>query len=125
MFNKGRKLQLPKTNRLALHQIGSNVFILGEPPKGAGPQIDALEQMVNARLKEGKISLKPTQTPVEGKEKRNPERRIKIDRELQMSSIPISSKKTIINLLKIINRSLKTKTERDVALRAIKTFLGE
>lgn len=81
--------------------------------------------MVNERLEKGKISLKPTQTRGAGLEKRNPERRIKIDRILHTSGIPIASKKTIINLLKIINRSLKTKVERDVALRAIKTFLGE
>ncbi len=126
MFNKRRKLQLPKTDRPTLHQVGeTNVFVLGEPPRGAGHQIDALEQMVNDRFREGKTSLKPTQARGEGKERRNPLRRIKIDSILQTSTIPPASKKTIITLLKIINRSLRTSAEKDVALKAIKTFLGE
>ncbi len=125
MFNKRRQLKLPVSGRPSLHQVGdSNVFVLGSEKETKSP-LDVLERMFNEKANSGAISLESTKPRREGHERRNPERRIKIDRILQTSTIPLASKKNIINLLKIINRSLGTKAERDVALRVIKTFLGE
>jgi|SRR3989338_502075 len=119
-----KKVQLTRTDRPALHQIGSNIFVLGERPSEPGKQSAMLEQVLMDRG-EGRISLKPTQPYAEKIEERNPVRRRQIDQILRTSKIPKSSQVTVINLLRIINRSLKTSAERDVALRAIKTFLGE
>ncbi|MBS3057702.1 MAG: hypothetical protein J4415_03695 [Candidatus Diapherotrites archaeon] len=99
-------------------EYGKNVFVMGEPLKEPGAQIDVLERMLNEKVFLGQ----PKNLPKGIQVKINVERRNKIDKILRTSGIPRASQVKIVNFIRLASKALKTPEERKTLSDAIKAF---